>query len=295
MFLSLHQGPKTLVRGNTLDYHGYRRHVAVLVDDAEHEFDAYRHTKDFAMALLDSSVGSAVTSAPSRAGFAMIIDPDPDAAGAIGSELKRRGLDMAICGTAAEALRAVRQGPPTVLVLELALPDMDGFELVRTIRDDDDLPIVVVSTIDGEAERIRGLELGADDYVSKSCSALEVGARVCAVLRRVSFHEAATTNQSRLQFDRLLIDRLAREVIVDGLATELTAREFELLLFLADSPRRVFSSADLLVEVWGSDPEWQSQSTVAEHVHRLRRKIEIDPSKPRWIRTSRGAGYRFVP
>ncbi|MEZ5230438.1 MAG: winged helix-turn-helix domain-containing protein, partial [Acidimicrobiales bacterium] len=100
---------------------------------------------------------------------------------------------------------------------------------------------------------------------------------------------------TRLDFDRLVIDLAARDVRVDDEYIDLTAKEFDLLAFLAESPRQVFSRAQLLRRVWSSDPEWQSPSTVAEHIHRLRRKIEPNPSDPRWIHTMRGAGYRFVP
>ena len=142
-----------------------------------------------------------------------------------------------------------------------------------------------------EADRVAGLELGADDYVVKPFSPRELTARVRSVLRRATPRPVL----GRLTFDGLTIDTASREVSVDGIAVDLTAREFDLLAFLASSPRQVFSRGQLLEQVWGSSTEWQDPATVTVHVRRLRQKIDADPQNPRWVTTVWGVGYRFEP
>ncbi len=154
--------------------------------------------------------------------------------------------------------------------------------------------MIVLTGRGAEADRVVGLEMGADDYVVKPFSPRELAARVRTVLRRTSASSDVDPAQV-LTFDRIEIDVQCRDVWVDSVPVELTAREFDLLSFLAASPRQVFTREQLLQRVWSSDVEWQDPRTVAEHVHRLRRKIEPDPSQPRWIQTLRGAGYRFTP
>ncbi len=136
-----------------------------------------------------------------------------------------------------------------------------------------------------------GLKLGADDYVVKPFSPAEIAARISTVLRRVKPDESS----ARLDFSGLALDLGSREVLVDGATVETTHKEFDLLAFLASSPRQVFSRDQLLDHVWGSSSEWQDPATVTEHIRRVRRRIEADPDNPRWIKTVRGVGYRFEP
>jgi DNA-binding response OmpR family regulator len=151
-----------------------------------------------------------------------------------------------------------------------------------------------VSALAEEADRVIGLKMGADDYVTKPFSAAELSARIESVLRRAAMRGTPEAT-SRLTFDGLAIDLVTREVSVAGEKAEMTAKEFDLLAYLAGSPRQVFSREQLLQQVWGSSSHWQSDATVTEHVRRLRRKIEVDPDNPRWIATVRGVGYRFEP
>ena len=153
------------------------------------------------------------------------------------------------------------------------------------------VPVIMVTARDGETDRVLGLELGADDYVVKPFSPRELASRVRAVLRRTS----PGGNEEHLDFVGLHIDLTSREVSVEGRPVGLTTREFELLAFLASSPRRVYSRGQLLERVWSSALEWQDPATVTEHVRRIRLKIEPDPSSPRRIRTVRGVGYSFEP
>jgi two-component system alkaline phosphatase synthesis response regulator PhoP len=140
-----------------------------------------------------------------------------------------------------------------------------------------------------EAERVRVLDLGADDYVVKPCSLPELEARIRAVLRRGQ----STPGLARIEHDELVIDRAAHRVEASGKEVELTPKEFDLLAFLATAPGQVFTREELLEYVWGSTQEWQDPATVTEHVRRLRLKLESDPAKPRWLYTVRGIGYRF--
>jgi DNA-binding response OmpR family regulator len=188
----------------------------------------------------------------------------------------------------AEAVRSFR---PDLVVLDVMLPGATGLDVLRR-HDTSRVPVILLTARVDEADRVLGLELGADDYVTKPFSPREVVARVRTVLRRA---QAAPATGQPLAFDGLTIDVAAREVNVSGTATAVTAKEFDLLAFLAGSPRQVFSRAQLLHSVWDSAPEYQDPATVTVHVRRLRQKIEADPEQPRWITTVYGVGYRFEP
>ncbi len=224
----------------------------------------------------------------------LVIDDDDELRQIVEHELSEHFFDVTGCDTGRRGLDIIRSRPPDLVVLDLGLPDVSGLDILRQIRQMGSLPVIILSGWNSEADRVVGLEMGADDYVVKPFSPRELAARVKTVLRRA---EAAPEHAppSTLDYDRLVIDLAARDVQVDDQYVDLTAKEFDLLAFLAVSPRQVFSRAQLLRQVWCSDPEWQSPSTVAEHIHRIRRKIEADPSDPKWIHTMRGAGYRFVP
>ena len=156
------------------------------------------------------------------------------------------------------------------------------------------IPVILLTARAEEVDRIIGLELGADDYVIKPFSARELVARVRSVLRRTA-PKVGSGSETVLDFGRLRIEPLTREVTVDGNRVELTPKEFDLLVVLASSPRQVFSRRQLLAQVWDSAPEYQDSATVTVHVGRLRQKLEVDPEEPRWISTAWGVGYRFEP
>jgi two-component system, OmpR family, phosphate regulon response regulator PhoB len=220
----------------------------------------------------------------------LIVDDDPDLRATLGEILERDALKVAAVGSGSEALAALSTHRPHLVVLDLGLPDTSGFELLRTIQQQYRLPVIVLTARDDLSDRVTGLRLGADDYVTKPFAPQELAARVAAVLRRTTApqHDAAT-------FGRLRIDRHARKVDVAGQAVTLTRREFDLLAELCGQPGRVFSHEQLLRSVWGSSTDWQVSATVTEHIHRLRRKLEEDPTQPRHIVTVRGVGYRFEP
>jgi DNA-binding response OmpR family regulator len=171
------------------------------------------------------------------------------------------------------------------------LPSANGIDLLREIRATSRVPVILLTARIEEPDRVLGLELGADDYVVKPFSPRELVARVRSVLRRAEPTSAETG--SVLEFDGLLIDTAAREVHAAGELVSFTPKEFDLLSFMAASPRQVFSRAQLLDHVWDSAPDYQDPATVTVHVRRIRHKIEADPNHPRWISTVFGVGYRF--
>jgi DNA-binding response OmpR family regulator len=220
----------------------------------------------------------------------LIVDDDPVIRGLTRDALEREGFDVRDAPDGATALDWLAADVPSLVILDVNLPGRGGFEVLSAIRATWAVPVILCTGRVSELDRVLGLELGADDYVVKPFSPRELAARVRAVLRRASAEMCRV-----LDFGELKIDSAAREVQVRGEGVELTAREFELLAFLARSPRQVFSHAELLSQVWRSTSDWQDPATVTEHVRRIRAKIEQDREHPRWIRTVRAAGYTFEP
>jgi DNA-binding response OmpR family regulator len=179
---------------------------------------------------------------------------------------------------------------PSLIVLDLMLPGMDGLALCRWIRERSELPVIMITALGEETDRLTGLELGADDYLTKPFSPRELVARVKAVLRRSSPPASAQP----IEFGELAIDPARREVRRAGTPLRLTALEFDLLWFLATNPNRVFDRGELMSNVWGYTSELDT-GTVTVHVRRLRAKIEEDPSRPRHLETVWGSGYRLTP
>ncbi len=192
---------------------------------------------------------------------------------------------------AAEALAALDEETPDLVVLDVMLGDDDGLDVLEQIRQTSDVPVILLTGKTSESDRVMGLKLGADDYVVKPFSNAEVEARIASVLRRTR----PASSIAPLTFDGLAVNLANREVRINGELVVLTAKEFDLLAFLASSPRQVFSREQLLDRVWNSSSAWQSIDTVTEHVRRLRKRIEANPNKPRWLTTVWGVGYRFNP
>ena len=205
--------------------------------------------------------------------------------------LRREGFETLEAGDGDTARRLIERNRPELVVLDLMLPGTDGLALCRWIRARGELPVIMLTARGEEADRIVGLELGADDYVTKPFSPRELAARVRTVLRRSATSAPPT---ARLTFDGLVVDAATREVHLDGDMLHLTAKEFDLLFFLASHPRHVFSRDQLMERVWGYEAAYDT-GTVTVHVRRLRAKIERDPSSPRHLETIWGVGYRFVP
>jgi DNA-binding response OmpR family regulator len=206
--------------------------------------------------------------------------------------LRREGYATLEAGDGDAARELLEREWPNLVVLDLMLPGTDGLALCRWIRDRSQLPVIMLTARGEEADRIIGLELGADDYVTKPFSPRELVARVRSVLRRGT--EANDRPDERVRIGDIEIDAAAREVRKRGSVLKLTAREFELLWFFARHPRRVFSRDQLMSRVWGYEPAFDS-GTITVHVRRLREKIEDEPAHPRYIETVWGVGYRLSP
>ena len=205
--------------------------------------------------------------------------------------LERDGFATLEAGDGDRARELVERESPDLVVLDLMLPGTDGLELCRWIRSRSSLPVIMLTARGEESDRIVGLELGADDYVTKPFSPRELAARVRTVLRRA---ELELVTDERLTFDGLVIDSSSREVTRAGEPLRLTAREFDLLWFMAKHPRRVFAREQLMRRVWGYSAAVDT-GTVTVHMRRLREKIEEEPSRPRHLETVWGVGYRFTP
>ena len=182
---------------------------------------------------------------------------------------------------------------PDLVILDVMLPGMDGFSIIRSIRDRSDVPVILLTSRREESDRIAGLELGADDYVVKPFSPQELVSRVRAVLRRTQTKSDSPT-QGSIQVGNLNINPQTREVSINGNDVILTAKEFDLLYHLAIHPRQVFSRDQLLENIWGLR-DFIDPSTVTVHIRRLREKIEKDPTAPRHLVTAWGVGYKFEP
>lgn len=223
----------------------------------------------------------------------LVVDDDHTVSEVVSIYLQRAGYEVIVACDGEEALEMLESQSPHLVVLDLMLPGVGGLEITRWLRARGDTPIIMLTARGAEADRILGLELGADDYVVKPFSPRELVSRVKALLRR-AYGSTVTEDKRLLEFDSLSIDPETRVVEVEGTRIELTAKEFDLLWELARHPRRVFNRDQLLDRVWGMT-EYIDPSTVTVHVHRLREKIEADPSNPRYIETVWGVGYKFEP
>jgi DNA-binding response OmpR family regulator len=219
----------------------------------------------------------------------LVVDDEPIVREVVVGYLRRDGFRTLEAGDGNRARELLEADLPSLVVLDLMLPGMDGLELCRWIRARSNVPVIMLTARGEEADRIVGLELGADDYVTKPFSPRELAARVRTVLRRSS---SPTLSDARLSVGALEIDASTREVTKAGEPVRLTAREFDLLWFLASHPRRVFSRSQLMDRVWGYEAALDT-GTVTVHMRRLREKIEDDPSRPRFLETVWGVGYRF--
>jgi DNA-binding response OmpR family regulator len=206
--------------------------------------------------------------------------------------LKRDGYRVVTADDGIEALRLAREKHPDLIVLDLMLPGMDGLEICRTLREESDVPIIMLTARTTEDDRLTGLQLGADDYVSKPFSPRELSARVRAVLRRIP-EEMLMRGPEEIKHGELTINFSKHEAYLGGRPLNLTSIEFKLLGILAREPERVFSRAQLIEKSVGYDFEGFDR-TIDVHIHNLRRKLEPAPDRPRYIKTVYGAGYKFI-
>ncbi|MBU6272002.1 MAG: response regulator transcription factor [Betaproteobacteria bacterium] len=225
----------------------------------------------------------------------LVIEDQRDIADLIALHLRDLGHEVVCLHDGVEGLEAARSGRFDLIVLDGMLPGRDGLEVLRALRlDRIDTPVLMLTARSGEIDRVLGLELGADDYLTKPFSIPELQARVKAILRRIERRPAAPAgDDERLEFGELSIDTASREVRLGGRPVALTAREFDLLLHFARHPGRAFTRLQLLDAVWGTTFEGYEHN-VNTHINRLRGKIETDPADPRYVLTVRGVGYRFT-
>ena len=221
----------------------------------------------------------------------LVVDDEPTVREVVVQYLQRDGYVVHQLDRGDLVDEAVTAFQPDLIVLDVMLPGLSGLDVLRAIGPNT-IPVIMLTARVDEVDRVLGLELGADDYVTKPFSPRELVARVRTVLRRA---QPSAGSDATIRFDDLVIELRSREVTLDSHVVALTAKEFDLLAFLAASPRQVFSRSQLLHSVWDSSPEYQDPATVTVHIRRLRHKIETDPENPRWISTVWGVGYRFEP
>ena len=244
--------------------------------------------KSAKIAVAAARVGDTVVvnAVPDRRGpLVLVVEDEPEIAALMRDFLEADGFRVLHVPDAHQAAAAL-ETPPDCVLLDVMLPGRSGFDLCRAIRAVSEVPVLFLSARGGDADKIRGLGLGADDYIVKTATPAEVVARVKAVLRR----SGARSRQVQLRFGRLEVDLTAHEVRVADRPVQMTAREFELLQVFVGHPRQVFSREQLFELVWGS---YGDRSAVSVYISRLREKIEDDPTDPRYIVTVWGAGYRF--
>lgn len=227
----------------------------------------------------------------------LVVEDEPSLQETLKYNLDKAGYQTVVSGDGAEALRLARENPPDLILMDIMLPGLDGVEVTRILRHEQSTPIIMLTAKDSEIDRVLGLEIGADDYLTKPFSMRELLARVKAQLRRVKLveddlREQGAQPEQRLQFGDLVLDTDRREVFLNDQLIRLKPKEYQLLHYLAAHQGKALSRDLILEEVWGWDYSGGSRS-VDVHIRWLREKIEADPSQPQRIITLRGVGYRF--
>jgi DNA-binding response OmpR family regulator len=226
----------------------------------------------------------------------LIVEDDQSIANLQKDYLELSGYSVKIVNSGTEGLKALNEEEFELVILDIMLPDKDGFEVLKTIREQDDIPVLLVSARAEEIYKINGLGLGADDYITKPFSSGELMARVSAHLKkfeRMKERFGKRDEGSKIQVRGLEIQKYSRRVFVNGIEVMLAQKEFDLLLFLLQHANRVFNKEELFERIWGMDA-LSDASTVTVHIARIREKIEENPSKPQYIGTVWGSGYRFM-
>jgi len=221
----------------------------------------------------------------------LIVDDDPSVREVLVLYLTQAGFETRQAEDGHAAIELVNAQSPDLILLDIMLPGLDGYDVYRTLRERSDVPIIFLTARDEDVDRILGLELGADDYITKPFNPREVVARVKAVLRRVS---PAARSRAPLHFERLTLNPETRECLVAGHAAELTAREFDILWLRASRPRVVFERPKIMEQVWGQAEDYADYRTIDTHVKRVRRKLR-EGGTDCTIETVWGVGYRFTP
>lgn len=229
----------------------------------------------------------------------LVVDDDEGVRTGVTWALEADGFSVEAVADGMRALDLIETRPPSLVVLDLSLPGVGGLDVLRRVRRREErdgsfrLPIIVLSGRDGETDRIVGLDLGADDYLVKPFSPGELAARARSVLRRCGDYDSRPSTPFVPDGVGVEIDVESRQAWVDGEPVDLAAKEFELLAYFVEHPRRACTRDELLAAVWSSGEGWQTPATVTEHVYRLRQKVEHEPGRPRRLTTVRAVGYRW--
>ena len=222
----------------------------------------------------------------------LIVEDEPAVARGLKYGLQEEGFDVTWAATGKEAIDLAHRANPALIILDIRLPDMSGFDVCRELRKDLRQPILMLTVKDEEVDKVLGLEMGADDYMTKPYSLRELTARVRALLRR-TYGELASPPPQRLQVGNLVLDTSLQVVLAGEREEPLTATEYRLLFYLMQHPGQVLSRRQLLNAVWGYKEYLGDERTVDVHIRHLREKVESDPSHPRILMTVRGAGYKL--
>ena len=227
----------------------------------------------------------------------LIVEDEKNIVDILRFNLQREGYRTVEAYDGADGLEKARKENPDLILLDVMLPKMIGFDVCRTLREEgNNVPVIILTAREEEADKVSGLEIGADDYITKPFSMRELIARVGANIRRTGMNAVASTAATTVMpvVGDLAINTDSRQVFRDGEPMELTTREYELLTFLASHPNKVYSRIDLMEQVWNYGYVGDDQRTVDVTVRRLREKIETDPANPKYILTRRGVGYYFA-
>ncbi len=224
--------------------------------------------------------------------YILVVDDEDTIREVVGRYLEREGYSVREAADGYKALDIIQHDPPALIVLDLMLPGIDGLTLTQHLRQDRQIPIIMLTAKGETSDRIRGLDIGADDYITKPFSPQELVSRIRAVLRRIE-DTAASNAQQPIHIGEITIDPVARNVELNGQAVSLTVKEFDLLWYFAQHQEQVFTRAQLLADIWG-DELYTDPSTVTVHIRRLREKIEVHPSQPQHILTVWGVGYKLL-
>jgi two-component system KDP operon response regulator KdpE len=220
----------------------------------------------------------------------LVVDDEPQIRRTLATNLRARSFEVILASSGEEALTIAAAHPPDVVILDLGLPGIDGITVIERLREHSNVPIIVLSVRENEADKVRALDVGADDYVTKPFGMDELLARLRAALRRHMPEPAASVIES----DRLRVDLTAKQVVVDGAPVHLTRIEWSLVEVLVRNAGRLVSSRELLQQVWG--PQYGTETNYLRvYMTQLRRKLETNPARPRHFLTETGMGYRFVP
>ncbi|TEB16333.1 Alkaline phosphatase synthesis transcriptional regulatory protein PhoP [Pelotomaculum sp. FP] len=221
----------------------------------------------------------------------LAVDDDPKILKILQHTLSKEGFEVILAASGEEALQKARRQPPELVVLDIMMPGMDGFETFQNLKAQyHDMPVIILSARSDEVDKVVGFRMGVDDYQTKPFSPTELALRIKAVLRRLG--EPAKQQRQVLKYDGLILDYSKRIVTQNNLKIELTPKEFEVLWLMASNPNKVFTKANLLDQVWDS-AFYGDDNTVTVHIRRLREKLEKDPSNPCYIKTVWGIGYKF--